>query len=100
MLSEAGVLNQEAGKQALARQISTRNRGGTYPDGPEVGGRYRGYIGDVVEEANPTKSRWREWPLSSSAWGKCSVVGRKGCGPDLKRSLAGGGPLVRRKRAR
>ena len=34
-------------------------------------------VGEVVEEANPTKSRWREWLLSSSPRGKLVAVRRK-----------------------
>ena len=48
-----------------------------------------------MEEAHPSKSRCREWLLSSSPWEK-SVVRRKGWGVDHRGPLAGSWPLFRR----
>ena len=41
-------------------------------------------VGDVVEEANSTKSRWREWLLSSSPLGNLWRSGGKGGGPSTE----------------
>ena len=71
-----------------------------FPERPNVVGRYCRWIGDVVEEANRTKSRWGEWPQSSSPWGNCPDLRQKEWGPEHSGSpgtrLVGTGRLVGR----
>ena len=56
-------------------------------------------VGGVLEEANPTKSRWREWLLSSSLRGKVVAVRWKRWGPEhrwFSGNVVGAGRFVDR----